>query len=361
MKQAHERLLRRLLSAPTAPFHEHAVIAEVRAWADRRKVPFARDRAGNVLLRYRRGRSRRRWVFAAHMDHPGFVATRRRGRQVWADFIGGVGRKYFVGSRVRFFAPGGEARGVVTSARTMRGAQPFGCTCRIELDSPADVPAGTVGVWDIPAVRIRAGRVYGRACDDVAGVAAVLCAMGEIISRKIDADVTALLTRAEEAGFIGCMAACRDRSVDDDALIVAIETSKAVPGARLGGGVVVRVGDAVRTYDPPLTGYVSSVAAGLAKRDRSFRYVRQLMPGGVCESTAYAMFGYRATGLCTPLGNYHNQGREKIAAEQIDAGDFTNLVKLLTAIAADGKGPEQTDADLKRRLTERLRTRGGRL
>ena len=30
MKQTHERLLRRLLSAPTAPFHEHAVIAEVR-------------------------------------------------------------------------------------------------------------------------------------------------------------------------------------------------------------------------------------------------------------------------------------------------------------------------------------------
>ena len=361
MKSQHQRVLRRLLAAPTAPFHEQAVISEVRAWAQRRNIPFARDAAGNVLLRYRRGRSRRRWVFAAHLDHPGFVATAGQGRWVRADFFGGVGREFFVGSGVRFFTPAGEVRGRVTSARPVRDIRKLGYACRIELDRPAEAPAGTVGMWDLPAVRFRGRRVSARACEDLAGVAAALCAIGEIASAKIDADVTALLTRAEEAGFIGCLAACRDRSVDTDALIVAIEASQAGAGARLGDGVVVRVGDAVRTYDPALTGYVSAVAKDLARRDRHFNYVRQLMPGGICESTAYAAFGYAATGLCVPLGNYHNQGRGKIAPEQIDTGDFASLVKLLVAIAADGRGPGHTDAELKRWLDRTLRTRGARL
>jgi len=123
--------------------------------------------------------------------------------------------------------------------------------------------------------------------------------------------------------------------------------------------VVVRVGDKVRTYDPSLTGFVSGVAEGLARRDRRFRHVRQLMSGGVCESTAYALFGYIAAGLCLPLGNYHNQGpRGRIAPEQVDTGDFDSLVKLLVAVAADTGGPAAADRTLKRRLDGLLRTRG---
>ena len=30
------------------------------------------------------------------------------------------------------------------------------------------------------------------------------------------------------------------------------------------------------------------------------------MSGGVCEATAFAVFGYRTTGIAFPLGNYHN-------------------------------------------------------
>ena len=362
MKPSYRRTLQRLLTAPTAPFHEQAVVAEVQDWARRRGVPFARDRAGNVLLRYRRGRARRRWVFAAHMDHPGFIARKTRGRTLWADFVGSIGQDVFRGGRVRFFAPAGEATGVVQAARPLRDVAPLGYGCRIRLDRAADVPADTVGMWDLPAMRIRGRRLSSRACDDLVGSAAVLCALDELRRRQVPADVTALLTRAEEAAFIGCLAACRDRSVPIDSPIVAIETSKAVPGARLGDGVVVRVGDAVRTYDPSLTACVSAVAAGLAGRSRGFRYVRQLMPGGICESTAYSMFGYTATGLCLPLRNYHNRGpRGRIAAEQIDTGDFDSLVRLLVALAADGRGPGRTDTDLTRRLQALLRARGKRL
>jgi hypothetical protein len=64
-----------LCSVPTAPFVEARVVDYVRAFvAQRPGLRISQDRYGNllVLLPGRRPRQQR-WVFAAHMDHPGMV------------------------------------------------------------------------------------------------------------------------------------------------------------------------------------------------------------------------------------------------------------------------------------------------
>ena len=357
MHDSDMKTLHDILSLPTAPFREEAVVEYVRRFADARGLTFRRDKGGNVVLRYRktavRGGRPLRWVFAAHMDHPGFVAARRRGRTLWARFLGSVEKRYFPGSRARFFAPGGEIAGTVESVR--KSPDGVGLSVRLKLDRSADVPAGTVGMWDFPAVRVREQRVSARACDDLAGVASVLCAMDALARRGVPADVTGLLTRAEESGFVGALAACRDRTVPRTALLVAIEASAAHVEAPLGSGVIVRVGDRMRTFDPSLTAHVDAVAKDLAKHHRGFRFGRHLMPGGTCESTVYAAWGYTAAAVCIPLGNYHNRARnDRIAPEQIDLGDFASLVQLLTGLAESKTTPADTDAKLRTALTGRL-------
>ena len=227
MHDNHLEILRDILSLPTAPFCEEAVVEVVRRFADARGLTFRQDKGGNVVLRYRkaaaRGRRLLRWVFAAHMDHPGFVAARRRGRTLWARFVGSVEKPYFPGSRARFFAPGGEVAGTVETVRKTPDGTAL--TVRLKLDRSADVPPGTIGMWDFPAVRVRGRRLSARACDDLAGVASVLCAMDDLARRGVAADVTGLLTRAEESGFVGALAACRDRTVPRTALLIAIEAS----------------------------------------------------------------------------------------------------------------------------------------
>ena len=334
-------------------------MAALADWAASRGLDFRRDAVGNVFIRCRRGRRGRRphWLFAAHMDHPGFRAARRRGRQVWAEFRGHVLPEYFLGSRVRFFAPGGRATGTIRSA--VKVADMEWRRCRIDLDAPADVAPGTLGVWDLPALRIRRGRLHARACDDLVGVAAIVCALDDIVTAGAEANATALLTRGEEAAFIGALAACKRQTLPPDALIVAIETSKAQVQAKIGDGVVVRVGDKTRIFDPSLTGLVSDVARRLAETDPAFRYQRQLMPGGTCESAVYCTWGYTATGLCLPLGNYHNMARgRRIRSEQVDLGDFAGLVKLLVALAGEARSPADADADLRKRFAALLAARG---
>src|SRR3954468_6787204 len=113
------KLLSELCSVPTAPFAEQRVAEYVERFVKtRRSLRLSRDRYDNLLIE-RRGRDPRlpRWVFTAHMDHPGFVAREMLGdgRTLDASFRGGVLAEFFAGSNVRFFLDGGrEVPGVVT-------------------------------------------------------------------------------------------------------------------------------------------------------------------------------------------------------------------------------------------------------
>src|SRR5262249_27923724 len=94
-------------------------------------------------------------------------------------------------------------------------------------------------------------------------------------------------------------------------------------------------GDKASVFTPAATAYCQVVAENLASQDRRFTFQRKLMDGGTCESTAYCHYGYDATGICLPLGNYHNMDsdRRRIAPEFIDVRDFLNLVRWFVALA----------------------------
>ena len=351
-------ILREILSAASVPFHEEAVAEAVARWGRRRGVRVWRDEAGNVLIRPRRRvAGTGAWVFAAHMDHPGFVAAGQNGRRLRADFLGSVRKEFFSGSRVRFFSTPRYARGAIRTVRRPKGST--WPRCLVELDEALDVPAGTVGCWDLPAWRTRGTRLASRACDDLAGTAAVVCAIDEIAAREIPANVLGLLTRAEEVGGMGAIAACRSGTIPSGAKVVGIETSQTQPGAPLGCGVVIRVGDKMRTFDPGLTAAVTAMAEALKRRSRNFSFVRRLMPGGTCESTIYSLWGYCATALCLPLGNYHNMGPGgRIAPERIDLGDFDCTVRLLVALGGSRATGARADSVIKARFQKLMRKRG---
>jgi len=94
----------------------------------------------------------------------------------------------------------------------------------------------------------------------------------------------------------------------------------------------------------------------LAKRDKSFKYQRALMPGGTCEATVYDVYGFTAASICVPLGNYHNMDREKkrIGPEYIDLNDWRNMVKLFVQVARKGHTFEPGHKPLKQRIEKRF-------
>ncbi|HEV7299959.1 MAG TPA: M20/M25/M40 family metallo-hydrolase [Tepidisphaeraceae bacterium] len=348
-------LLTQVCSLPTAPFVESQVVAFVERFVKaHRSMSLQRDRFGNLLISLP-GRSRGpRWVFTAHMDHPGFVAERMiDNRSLHARFHGGVLSTYVRGSRVRFFSGSDEIRGTVTDVVDGDRGYPATATVRVAQA----VMAGSVGMFDVGEGRIRGKRFHSRVCDDLAGAAAALAMLDQLSRKRPKSPVAVLLTRAEEEGFIGAIAASTDSKLlrKTDRLI-AIECSAAQPYAPIGGGCIVRIGDRTSVFNSAISYFITQQAEALAKADRTFKHQRALMPGGTCEATVYDVYGYTAGSICVPLGNYHNmdKAKGKIAAEFIDVNDWDSMVKLFIAIARNGHTFSPDHAMLKQRLEARF-------
>jgi putative aminopeptidase FrvX len=351
-------ILQELCSTPTAPFVEDRVVEYVERFVrGQRNLKLSRDEHGNLLIELRARTAKRsaaRWVFGAHMDHPGFVAERMlNDRTLAARFRGWVKAEFFKNERVRFFDDAGEVRGVIESFTV---GKERGVPERVRIRVPRPVSPGSPGMWDQGEGRRKGGKFYSRACDDLAGAAAALTMLDQLAKRPPAAPVAVLLTRAEEEAFIGAIAASlKPRLLRKSDRIIAIETSAMQPYAPQGAGAIIRVGDRTSVFHSGLTYFLQTQAADLAKRDKSFKYQRALMPGGTCEATVYDVYGFTAASICVALGNYHNMDAAKgrIGPEYIDLADWRNMVKLFVQVARNGHTYEPGHRELKRRLEER--------
>jgi endoglucanase len=332
------RILKELCSVPTAPFVEDRVVAYIERFVrSRRKLRLSRDRHGNLLIELPSKKKSPRWVFTAHMDHPGLVTRRMLDEKtVDADFRGWVLGDLVGGAKVRFFDNGNEIPGTIIHVTPdKKGGRAV--RVRARVDQP--VRPNVAGMFDQGEGRIEGNQFLSRVCDDLAGAAAALAMLDALHRRPPAAPVAVLLTRAEEEGFVGAVAASiRPELLRKTDRLVAIECSAVQPYAPQGAGPIIRVGDRTSIFNSALTYFLTQQADLLAKKNKSFRYQRALMPGGTCEATVYDVYGFHAAAICIALGNYHNMDREKekIAPEYIDVNDWKNMVKLFVAIARTG-------------------------
>jgi endoglucanase len=175
-------------------------------------------------------------------------------------------------------------------------------------------------------------------------------------------NVLGLITRAEEVGFQGALAAADAGTLPRRALVVSLETSKELPPAKMGRGVILRVGDRTSVFDSQGMRFLTEVAADLQAEEKRFQFQRALMFGGTCEATAFQEFGYRSAAVCVALGNYHNCGpRERIAAEFVSVADACSMVALLVATARRMGEFERLTGKLPARLRGFLREAKRRL
>ena len=208
---------------------------------------------------------------------------------------------------------------------------------------------GDVGRWRFRGYRtlpvVKRGLLYTHACDDLAAVAAALATLDEVRGRKGMAHVGVLLTRAEEVGFIGAIAACRKRTVPKSARLLCLENSRSFPESPIGAGPILRVGDKVSVFSPDLTNRIAQLVTRQCRIEPEFKVQRKLMPGGTCEATTFSSYGYASTCICLPLGNYHNMsdidgtlaGKRPalVGPEHIALADYHGMIELLLLCARD--------------------------
>jgi putative aminopeptidase FrvX len=304
-------VLREITSIPTAPTHEARVGRYVVAFLRRLGLAPARDEFGNLIVRYRRGETAGQppIAFVAHMDHPALEVATVAGDRVTATLLGGVASACFDRPCAVRVYPNGDESGV--SGTVVGYVDRGNRDVTLELAMNGPVAPGDFGVFDFPAYREDGDRVYLRTADDLGGCAAILLAIEAIVESEAPADVFGVFTRAEEIGLCGAILLAEAGTLPPGTVVVSLETSKELPGAVMGEGPVIRVGDKSSAFDRKAEAVLLAARARLEKADPTAKVQRRLMDGGTCEATAFCERDYPATGVALPLGNYHNVGADE--------------------------------------------------
>jgi endoglucanase len=382
MHARHDKLLTELLAQPTAPFREEHAVAVAQRVLKQAGIPFFSDPVGNVvvgcasradyrcLVRQKNAEPLR--IFIAHMDHPGFHGVRwvsnTRLRIKWH---GGSPVRHVSGSRVWLAtAQDYRAMGRLGRVRLLKSRHAID-TAEVHVTgvmNGARPKAGTLyGGFRFRAPVWRAGKkIYTKAADDLVGVFAIIATALDLHKKsrgKKSPPFLGLLTRAEEVGFVGAIGhfeldwlAGARRPV----IAVSLETSRTLPGALIGKGPVVRLGDRRTVFHP---GYLK-VLTDVAQDTLPGKHQRRVMDGGSCEATAAITYGLPAIGLSVPLGNYHNEGFEGgpgcrvprgPAPEFVHIDDIEGLLKLCQALMQNGLPWNKSWETQRRQMRRRLR------
>ncbi len=354
-------LFRALTSVPTAPFFERAVALRARAWIAKNlgRGVSVEKRRGGLIVRYAGGEKGAPYLaFAAHLDHPAFDLLQVTPLGALGKLQGGLPAHLLEGAAVEAWPPEpkdnrplavgllgpGDKDGFYPIRWTtppLKGAQPAFATLAL-------TPFETRGRW-----------LHSRSIDDLLGCAVSLEALRRCAKAKVKANVSVLLHRAEEVGFIGALDLIAEGAVPLEDTVLSIETSRELPGARPGKGPVIRLGDKACLFDANATAVLDQAAAALKKRRVPVQRLR--LTGGTCEATAYLAFGYEAGGVAVPLVNYHNGwGADAVAPEKVRLEDAAGAVELL--VEAAKLFPKGTSRGaMRRRLETRLRAAAPRL
>jgi len=332
-------ILKALGGAPATPFREdccRTVISEV---LNSKGIEHSQDAYGNILAR-NQGNSLDvpPIAFVAHMDHPGFELTEADGSKGLARSLGGIPIAALTKpTPVVVINP--DSTRVNATAFPHNSTDPTNRRSErivtIEMDHCIDAQLPLSVVFDLPDFELDGEIIRMRALDDLAGCAAVLTVL-ERTAGETTGDVYGVFTCAEEEGLLGARLLAEKGSLPTETIIISVEASSLLPGVKLGGGPVIRVGDAMSTFDASAERVLMTAVDSLRERDKDFKFQRRLMYGGVCEATAFKQFGYSVTGAAFPLGNYHNSTtyiddpNGSVGAEFINLNDFLNGVELLT-------------------------------
>jgi len=356
----HLNWLMEITAIPTAAGQEWRVVSWIEKWAKKQAgIVLKKDRFGNLLLTQKRRSSKKPIYITAHLDHPAFVVRKQIDEQhLEMEFRGGVNDAYFVGAKVEVF-DNNDNKYIGTIESLDSKAKPFKrVIVKLHKSVAGFLFEGDIARWCFKPPVVKDGLFHAPACDDLAGVAAAISALDIIKSIRSMGHIGVLLTRAEEIGFVGAIAAAKNKTIPKTSRLLCLETSRSFPESPIGAGPILRVGDKTSVFGPELTNAI----AGIMNAQKNFQWQRKLMPGGTCESTAFCNYGYLSTCLCLALGNYHNmhdidgvlhkKKPAKVAPEFISVNDFHGLIKMLSVVCRDLDKPRP--ATLRRSLERRI-------
>ncbi len=327
MENLREKLLHRILTQPTSPFREARVIATILDILKSESVPHFVDPVGNIIIGVsseieyldlvQMPSTEPVRVFIAHMDHPGFHGVQWKSpTELAIQWHGGSPTQHLEGAKVWLSdRTGWSTEGKMSQACLHPSGRAIDSALIILEDSEVSQkltdPTQIYGGFGFRSPWWQEGElIYTKAADDLVGSFAVVSLAIDLWKVKSNPPpFIGLLTRAEEVGFIGAIGHFELnwlQRAKRPVLCVSLEASRTLPGAEMGKGPVVRLGDKFTVFDSGAL----KIFSELAQTRLPDQHQKRIMDGGTCEASAATVYGFPSIGISVPLGNYHNQSFE---------------------------------------------------
>ena len=345
-------ILEKLGGAPATSFYEGPVEKVIESTLTTLRIPYHKDEFGNIVAKLHSHATDQNnpeatpaIAFVAHMDHPGFEIVSAGDGTLAAVALGGLPPGgYHPGLTLEIILPDNTRIPSYIST-----ANPDEHKANIHLPEKGDVPVPCPAVFDLIDFCIDEDLIRMRALDDLAGCGSILTSLEILKDESIPTDVYGVFTRAEEVGLIGARLMAQAMTQPIDTFVVSLESSRTLPGAEMGEGPVIRVGDAGLTFNTEAETVLHKAKECLQASPNQMKIQRQLMSGGTCEASAFTLHGYRTTGIAFPLGNYHNGTPDgKIGPEFIHMQDYFGGIQLITE--AVRQVPNREDTAFRQRI-----------
>ena len=240
--------LSRLGSNPATAFWEDGVAATVKAILTEIGLGYQQDDFGNIIAKVAGTDSTaNQLAIVAHMDHPGFEITASHPNGYIATAMGGVPPSSFEASvPVQVLLPDGTR---ISGTTAGKHGDDKDRQLVIKLDQPQDLEPPVSVVFDLVDFELDGEHIRMRAVDDLAGCASILAVLSQLTAGDTPpGDVYGVFTRAEEVGLVGARLMAEVGTLPPETLVISVESSRTLPGAEMGEGPVIRVGDAGFTF-----------------------------------------------------------------------------------------------------------------
>ena len=322
---------------PATSFHEGLVSRRIVDILGASQIDYQVDMYGNIIARVdgnlEADCESLPIAFVAHMDHPGFEVVRYEEELPIATSLGGVPLASITkGANAFYFDEKGN--------RFKCELEPIpGDQNELLVKSSVLPPVGAPIVFALDDFSISEDILRMRAMDDLAGCAAIIASLEELKNNPSASEVYGVFTRAEEVGLIGARLLSLEKTLPQNTFVVSVETSSIIPGVTQGEGPVIRTGDASYTFNSEAEQILIMGREAIKSSDSDFKCQRRLMSAGSCEASAFAVNGYRTTGIAFPLGNWHNatttirDPNGGVGDEYISVYDFIGGVRLIESSA----------------------------
>ena len=324
-------ILKELSQFPAVAFHEALVSNGIKNILRNSRINFIEDDFGNLIVELKGSNTEIPPIaFVAHMDHPGFEVQTISDNQVIASPLGGVPYSSISNGADCFVLDNNGQRISCTLVPIPDSSDRI-----VEVIDIDSLKPKTPIFFNLEDFSIEGDFIYMRALDDLAGCAAIIAALENIMNNSLENTVYAVFTRAEEVGLIGARLLAKSNILRLDSFVVSVETSSVVPGVVHNIGPVIRTGDASYTFDSQAEQILMMSSNNIKNKYPNFKFQRHLMDAGSCEASAFMAYGYRSTGIAFPLGNWHNATTRikdidsGISSEYIGVDDFLNGVILI--------------------------------